>query len=231
MRRFLIPVLACAACSSADLARAIPLSVYLAQSASYMTLSIRGYLSYTKETALLKSLSQEYLSEQSDGGVSIVGQPLIGGSYPTAGLLPGATTTLAFDYVDTATGLPTGGPPISYVLYEASVDPGTPGSFVVLGSSSDAGSNFSLPFTATSLETMIEAIPYDSGGNPIVLTGLGGENVAVGLAMALNPQLVPEPSSWVLAALAGAVAAGFACIRRLPGGGRKFGPRQSDSDG
>ena len=113
--------------------------------------------------------------------------------------------------VDPATDLPTTGPPIASVEYLVNLDPDND-IFSILGASMDASSHFSLSFTVVPFEPFIKSIPFDSSGNAIVITGVDGQNVAVGVAVVLEP--VPEPSTIALVGSGGAIIFGFAWCRR-----------------
>jgi hypothetical protein len=109
-----------------------------------------------------------------------IGQDFLDGMTPTEILAAGAVSTLTFQFIDPATGVPTIGPSVGSVLYEASPTPAIAGTFAPLGSSHDATNNFPLAFTVTSAEEDIVAIPFDLSGAPIVITGVDGFNVAEG---------------------------------------------------
>ena len=124
---------------------------------------------------------------------------------------------LTFQFVDPATDLPTTGPPIASVEYLVNLDPDNE-IFSILGTSIDASSHVSLPFTVVPFKPFIKSIPLDSNGNVIVITGVDGQNVAVGVAVVLEP--VPEPSTIVLIGSGGLFILGFAwCRRRRAGRG------------
>jgi len=176
-------------------ARADSLTVYIAAKFAIREGSFLGIYSSAIEQALIAIAYNRYLDQQKQQGATRVGQALIDGAYPSIFLNPGSMSTLTFAFVDTTTGLVAGGPAVSSVVYEANLDPTNPGIFVTLGSSSDSGSNFSLAYTIGWYEPLIRATPYDAGGNVVVLTGVDGDNVAVGYATALA---LPEPASLLL---------------------------------
>jgi hypothetical protein len=95
------------------------------------------------------------------------------------------------------------------VLYQAKGSPTAPG-FFPIGISTDASSHFGLPYLPTGIEPIIQAIPFDPLGNPLVISGLGGQNVAVGYAINLGIE-VPEPATIILGMLG---LAGVVAIRR-----------------
>jgi PEP-CTERM motif len=126
--------------------------------------------------------------------------------------------TLSYLFVDTANGLPVAGPAVASVMYEANYNPYNPTDWVTLGTSTDAATNFSLSFTVQPYEPEIQAIPYDSSGNPIVISGVDGDNVALGLVTLLNP--VPEPSTLVLGIVGSLGGLGFVWFGRRKHRGR-----------
>jgi len=153
-----------------------------------------------------------YQDEQKGQNVSAVGEAFIDGLSSTAFSPLGAMVNLTFQFVDPATDLPTTGPPIASVEYLVNLDPDND-LFSILGASMDASSHFSLSFTVVPFEPFIKSIPFDSSGNAIVITGVDGQNVAVGVAVVLEP--VPEPSTIALVGSGGAIIFSFAwCPRR-----------------
>ena len=161
------------------------------------------------EAALISLVWHSYLDQQAALSATRVGQVLIDEHYPFIHLSVGEASVLTFVFVDTTTALAAPGPEVSSVVYEARLDPFYPDVFTLLGSSSDLGSNFSLPFVVSGFEPVIRATPYDSLGNIVVLSGVDGDNVAVGLGVALE---VPEPASWMLLATG---LSGFVIRRRM----------------
>jgi PEP-CTERM motif-containing protein len=152
-----------------------------------------------------------YKDEQKEEKVSAVGQLYIDGLFPTESLPLGALATLTFQFVDPATDQPTLGPPTAFVEYVVNLDPDND-LFFSLGSSTDAASHFSLPFTVVPFEPFIRSIPFDSNGHPIFITGVDGQNVAVSVGVVLEP--VPEPSTIVLVGIGGVACLGYAWRRR-----------------
>lgn len=77
--------------------------------------------------------------------------------------------------------------------------------FTPIGTGTNPGTDFSTGFTTEPLEPLVEAIPFDPSGNPIVIPVSGGGNAAIGVVVALAP--IPEPTGLSLvwpAALASA---------------------------
>jgi hypothetical protein len=146
----------------------------------------------------------DYKKEQASLNIRIIGQPAIYAvagipqtpGYPSVFAQPGQLLSVDFGFLDPATGLPTTGPSVASVAYEVDTDPLSATNFVPIGTSFDAGSNFSISYLiSTTFEPGIQAIPYDANGDPIVITGLGGDNVAQGKVVAL---FIPEPSTFAL---------------------------------
>jgi hypothetical protein len=164
------------------------------------------------EEALIFTANKKYNDEQNESGVSAIGQALINGLSPTALVPPGTTVPLTFQFINPGTGQPTTGPTVSLVDYMANLNPNTPNVFVDLGTSTNAASNFSLPFTVVPFEPFIKAIPFGPNGQPIVIPGVGGENVAIGVAVALQP--IPEPSTLTLLGLGSLGLLGYGWRRR-----------------
>jgi hypothetical protein len=150
-----------------------------------------------QEQALIDGVMNNFMFEQRGIAVA-VGQPLIDGAFPVATVADGAAVALGFGFVDPNTAATTSnGPLVSSVLYEASTDPTTPNALTLIGVSSDAADGFAVSYTLTSFEAAIFAVPMDASGDPIVIAGVDGQNVAVGEAATVAP--VPEPSSLVMA--------------------------------
>ena len=159
-----------------------------------------------RQIAIAKKM---YDDEQKALNVSAIGEAFIDGVSPTAFSPLGAIVDLTFQFVDPATDLPTTGPPVASVEYLVNLDPDND-LFSIVGTSIDVSSHFSLPFTVVPFEPFIKSIPFDSNGNPIVITGVDGQNVAVGVAVVLEP----EPSTIVLVGSGGVILLGFAWRRR-----------------
>lgn len=151
-----------------------------------------------------------YYSEARLFPLSVVGQTFIDGSFnPFEEALPGGTLTLTFNYLDPNTFLVGSGPPVTSVLYQAVEDPSHPGNLTTIGSSSDSGSDFAITWASSGYEPMIEAIPLDAGGHPIVILGAEGGNSAVGLDGVLY-----TPDSSRTSLLLGLGMAGLLGLRR-----------------
>jgi hypothetical protein len=145
-----------------------------------------------------------YLVQQAAALLPAVGQLLFAGN-PVSLFPAGATGLLDFRFIDPATGLPAMGPPIGSVDYQVNVNPAVPGDFVDIGSSSDAATDFAVPFTVQGgTEPVFLATPFSPSGDAIFIAGTGGSNDA--RAVAFNAT-VPEPSYVVLAGCASALVA------------------------
>lgn len=143
----------------------------------------------------LRLLRQHYLEEQTSF-VPFVGQGLINGTFVSTSDV-GMPSLLTFTFIDPATGLPVVGPQIGSVLYEVRPDPFNFDLYVPLGRSFDASTNFAFLFTVTGIVTDVRVTPFDLSGNPIIIPGENGLNVAVGDAINLATN-VPEPATILL---------------------------------
>jgi hypothetical protein len=135
--------------------------------------------------------------------IPAISQPSWKAMFPTATADDGDSGLLTFHFISPATGLPTAGPAVAFVLYEINQNPDTPG-YTPLGISTDASTDFSFPYTVAGLEPDIQATPFDASGAPIFLPGFDGSNVAVGSVTIF----APEPSSLVLVMVGGVGAIG-----------------------
>jgi hypothetical protein len=155
--------------------------------------------------------------------INVIGQPCVyevAGSpqtpgYPDVLALQNQTVLIDFGFVNPATGLSTAGPVVGSVEYLVNVDPSSPTDLVSIGTSYDASSDFSISyFASSSAEPAIEAVPYDANGDPIVITGVDGYNVAPGFVTVLYD--VPEPSTMVLVGIGAIGLATRQWRRRTP---------------
>ena len=80
------------------------------------------------------------------------------------------------------------------VFYEVNLDPDAPTTFVPIAISSDANTNFALPFTISGFEPLIRATTFGPLGLPIVITEQSGVNLALGTVVAI-PTAIPEPDT------------------------------------
>jgi hypothetical protein len=159
----------------------------------------RGTSTPQQERERIRSAYFEYLAEQEGVPVSSVGQPSLANQFPVSDLAPGTTGLLTFQFIDPVTMFPVPGPAVASVLYEVNLDPDTD-LYLVIGSSSDTGSLFSVPFVVHGFEPDIRATPFDASGNPVFTPGLGGFNVAAGSVVNI-PVPVPELSTGMLVLL------------------------------
>ncbi|MGO9114801.1 MAG: hypothetical protein ACLP9L_36760 [Thermoguttaceae bacterium] len=115
----------------------------------------------------------------------------------------------AFYNLSTQQPMPIGSDPIiGSVVYEVCTDyASSPLTWTPIGTSTDAASNFALPFTCGISDSMIEAVPYDTSGNPIVFTDPvdGVSNDAIGGLDSDRVPPVPEPASLIVWAGLGAM--------------------------
>lgn len=168
-------------------------------------------LTPTQELALTAANNAAYLSEAVIKPIGFVGLTVIDGSdAPYVLTSAGENLALSFQFIDPATGLPTSGPAVASVVYEANLDPFTPNVLVPIGTSSNSLSNFAISWSSSGFEPMIEAIPYDASDNPIEDPGVDGDNSAVGLNIAPN---APDSASTFY--LLGLGIAGLWTIRRF----------------
>ena len=150
------------------------------------------------------------LKELKDANATVVGLAELNGQEPAVLVTVGSINQLTFMFVDPLTLEPTTGPEISSVFYEYSHTPDVPGSFTPLGTSTDAATDFALPYVALPTEVAIVAEPLFNG-NPVFIQGVDpSDNAAGGLVTAL---LVPELSTWAMM-LVGFAGLGFAGYRR-----------------
>jgi hypothetical protein len=100
----------------------------------------------------------------------------------------GQDFTLSYGWIDAITLQPVPNPltGIASVLYEEDVA----GTFISIGTSSNAAANFALPYTISGFEPIIQATPLDALGSPISFIGGSGSNVAQALGIFLQ---VPVP--------------------------------------
>lgn len=176
--------------------------------------TLEGTYTLKEEDQLIKTAYMQYKQQQKNGGFNLFGQAEINGAYPDVLLGTGANSVLTFQFVDSTNALPTAGPAVSAVLYQANLDPNNPSSLVTLGTSMDATSDFSLPFTLTGQEPLILATPEGPTGAPVVVSGVAGQNIAVGAAVALNAGTVPEASTESLLGMGLLVLLGVVPVRR-----------------
>lgn len=153
----------------------------------------QGIHNADEEKIIIANALREYAAEQSAISIPDIGQALVDGQ-PTVFAAPGTDLTLTFDFIDPSTGLATNvGPSLSRVDYYANLDPSTPGVFGLIGSSTDALTNFALPFVDVVQEPQILAVPFDLSSNAVSIIGVAGDNDAPGTAVAL----VPEPATFI----------------------------------
>jgi hypothetical protein len=166
------------------------------------------------EAAAAAAAWAAYYAER-NGVALAIGQAELNSVFPVTFATTGEHGSLTFAYINPVTLLPTTGPTVASVLYEQSQTPNVLSSFVTIGTSTNAGADFALPYTAGltlgTVEQQILAIPYDSAGSPIVLPGVDGDNSAQGGLTILMS--VPEPAT--LAVLASGLLALTVTRRRV----------------
>lgn len=149
-------------------------------------------------------------------GDSAIGQAMIGGQ--RVSLLPDhSITDLTFRFVSADTGETISQVDINSVLYQKQTNPPTMEPvFEDVGIGTDAGTDFAVPFEVEGFEPLIVAIPLDAGGDPLIVVGPGGWDVAQGIAINIPIEpAVPVMGNvgFVVTALCLAVA-GALVIRR-----------------
>jgi len=163
-----------------------------------MAATVLGTKNPKEEADEIKRIVAEYRKENP---LAAIGQAALGGDYAVSLFPSGTTESLTFFFIDPDTGVPTSsGPVVSSVLYEVTADPSS-SVFQFLGVSSDSSSNFALPFTIPGFEPFIQATPFDAFGSPIVISGVDGNNVAVGFVVNIAQGEVPEPTTLSLLGL------------------------------
>jgi hypothetical protein len=149
----------------------------------------------------LSSIGAEAILETQEAiaaGLKKLGLISLNGSNPGS-VAPGAMTSLTFSFIDPSTGAVVA-EPVSAVNYYAwtgmgdSLDPSS-STWMSIGSSTNAGSGFSLPYTFSSTEQIFLGVPLDPSGAPIVITGVGGYNNATDTVAGI---LTPEPAGYSL---------------------------------
>jgi hypothetical protein len=157
-------------------------------------LSNAGSLTAEQEGTLIKSARDDYADKQGLAFVPAIGQVVLAGNFPIGYGDIGSLGTLTFLFLNPLTDLPTTGPLVDHVVYEANLDP-TNDLYTTIGVGTSAQSLFKLTWTITGFEPQIRATPYDAAGNQIILPGLDGFDVAQGVAVYMP---VPSPSAGVL---------------------------------
>jgi hypothetical protein len=161
------------------------------------SLSAVSPITGAEEQGLAEGAFGDYFDEHS--GVKQIGQPLLNGLFPVGNVGPGVVGLVTFAFIDPQTLQPVMMSDTGAVFYEVKLSPESP--FTELGFSTVAEDNFSLPFEFTvGFEPLIQATPFDTSGNPIIIPGVDGENVAVGFLLDI-PRPVPEPSTLLLFSL------------------------------
>jgi hypothetical protein len=165
--------------------------------AAYLLLTKLGAATIPQEALGCAKAWADYYSEQHNFPVPFVGQAEFNATFPVASLPSSTTGVLTFEFIDPGTLNSVSGPGVGSVDYKVNIDPSSPGTFLDLGTSTSASSHFALPYTvSTGTEPLFEAIPLDRTGAPIVMTGAGGLNVAIGSAV--NVTAAPEPADGIL---------------------------------
>ncbi|GCA74164.1 hypothetical protein MiTe_00986 [Microcystis aeruginosa NIES-2520] len=178
------------------------------------------------EIIVILRLWEHYIEQQSNNGNKAIGQALIDGQIVPSCNLGGETEkSLTFAFINpensTSTSFDIADPgfSIASVLYEVNLDPDMPDVFETLGVSNDPTSNFRITFTPTGFEPLVIATPFDSLGNPIFISGVDNNNVAIGLAVDVigtkDITCVPEPSTILSLLALGTLGAASTLKRKL----------------
>lgn len=209
MRAVQVFVLIIGLLSSSQMLFAIPISLVEVIIIAERTATLFGIHDKQEEDEAIESAWRLYRAEHPG---TVLGQVAIGSDYPVSNLPALSTTLLTFFFMDSQTGLPDIGPAVTFVVYEANLNPLTPNVYTPLGISSDAAAQFALPYTVAGFEPLIRAHPFDAIGQPVFIGGEGGENVAVGFGVVING--VPEPSTILFVSSAILALGSFARARR-----------------
>ncbi len=210
--RLLISVFALAVFGPTAFADSLFTSVQVAIGAIALTKT--GEWSQAKEDAVNQSEAAAEIAEEDKLGLKSVGQTYLNGFSPVYDFSSGPATlslNLTFSWVDSSTGLPTGGVPVSAVQYyvftgaAASLDLAT--DWTLIGTSNNAASDYKVPYSFPFGEYIFLSLPLDGAGHPIVIAGVGGYNDAESIA--LDTVATPEPGGW------GTVFTGLLALWRL----------------
>ena len=163
----------------------------------------KGKWDYKQEAQSIVAENFLELIDAWKNGAFTVGETNIDGSNPFVFAAGSSTLTakLTFQWIDSMTGLSTTGPAISTVDYYLwtgtgnSLDPSS-SSWTLVGTSSDAASDFGYSYSFASSENIFYGVPLDSAGNQIVITGAGGYNDAQDTVADIVA--TPEPASLFL---------------------------------
>jgi MYXO-CTERM domain-containing protein len=178
---------------------AITFLMWYAQDAAIRYASFKAVLTPAQEATAYAANDALYLSEARLYPLGAIGQIFINGSSdPFETDNPAANLQLTFNYLNPATLQVGSGPQVASVMYEASLDPANPNVLTPIGSSSDSLSDFAIMWQSQGYEPLIEAIPLDSAGSPIVISGVGEDNSAVGLDGVLYSTPDSSPTSLLL---------------------------------
>src|SRR5579862_3345173 len=128
---------------------------------------------------------------------SLIGAAYCDNTTPHCDSGVGDVLLLTYGYVGATSGSAISGPPVSFVTFDVNVNPLTPDVFAFVGTSFDVAHDFSFPFTISAEDSLIRATPFDSRGQPIVITGVDDENVAPSYVVNIV-NVVPEPPSLIL---------------------------------
>jgi hypothetical protein len=183
-----------------------------------------GNLTARQEKELIGRNWDEWRRQREQQGKKSVGQVAKDGFFPVAEYTSadlGTIEALTYFFIDPATGQKTQTQPdfeFSAVRYDALLQPFTldknqlneasiRANLVTIGTSSDAASNFEIPFTLQGFEPIILAFPLDANGNEISGEGTAG--------FASNVLATPEPTSTLGFLALGTLGAASTLKRKL----------------
>jgi len=164
------------------------------------------------ELARIAAIVQAVEAQHAQASLNGLGQASLNGTPNEVNLLRGTLATLTFDPFNPMTNTTFIDATIASVRYDAILDPILAPSYVLLGTSTNSGNHFALPWTVDGFEPLVRATPLNALGQPIVYPGVDGVNAATGFVAdpgsefdygyinAHAADYVPEPSCALLIA-------------------------------